>query len=280
MSEESLKKEDYVEPCCPFDTSQWKKEAPVKPIDIRRVVEKLDEYFYKGDMNGAMRHLQYWKEEAVLGNDRTGEFQVENELMGLCRKLGKGEEAKSHATRAIELVGELGIGDNVGAATAFLNCGTVFRAFGESERSIELFKKAESIYRAQLPEGDERFGGLYNNMALSESDLGMYEDAIRHDGMALSVMEGVSGGKANMAITYLNMANLYEAWLGLEDALSKIDECVENAWNALNDPSLNHDGYYTFVCEKCYTTFLYYGYLEYGEEIQKRSEKNKEPLNA
>lgn len=275
MSDSYIKKEDYEEPCCPFDTSGWKKEAPVRPIDIRRVIEKLDEHFYNGDMEGAMRHLLYWKEEAAAGNDLQGEFQVENELMGLCRKLNKGEEAKAHAERALKLIDELNIGDNVGAATSYLNCGTVFRAFAEPEKSVPLFEKAEAIYKAQLKEGDERFGGLYNNMALSESDLGKYGEALKHNRMALSVMEKIPGGKANMAITYLNMANLVETWKGLEDALKDIEEYVEAAWTALNDPSLKHDGYYAFVCEKCYQTFLYYGYLEYGEEIRKRSE-NKE----
>lgn len=273
MSEKELKKEDYVEPCCPFDTSQWKKEAPVKPIDIRRVIEKLDEYFYKGDMEGAMRHLLYWKEEAIAGNDLFGEFQIENELMGLTRKLGKGDEAKAHAARAIELIDILGIGDNIGAATSYLNCGTVLCAFGEPEKSLSMFEKAEKIYKAQLPENDERFGGLYNNMALTETGLGRYADALRHDEMAVSIMKNIPGGNANAAITYLNMANLLEAQLGLEGALLKIEEYVEAAFNALNDPSLKHDGYYAFVCEKCYPTFLYYGYLEYGEEIQKRAEK-------
>lgn len=276
MNEKRLKIEDYTEPCCPFDTSQWKKEAPVRPIDIRRVTEKLDEYFYKGDMDGAMRHLLFWKEEAAAGNDLQGEFQVENELMGLCRKLGKGEEAKAHAERTLVLIDRMNIGDNTGAATAYLNIGTVYRAFGEPERSIPLFQKAEAVYREQLPAGDERFGGLYNNMALSEMDLGRYEDSLKHNLLAVSVMEKIPGGRADAAITFLNMAELYEAWLPAEEAVSKIEECMESAWEALNDLSLTRGGYYSFVCEKCYPAFLYFGYLEYGEEIKKRSEKNKE----
>lgn len=273
MDKEYLKKEDYAEPCCPFDASQWKTETPVKRIDIRRVTEKLDEYFYGGDTAGALRHLMFWREEARLGNDRQGEFQIENELMGLCRKMGKGEDAKAHALRAVELIDELGISGNIGAATAYLNCGTVFRAFGEPERSLGFFRKAEDIYRSELSENDERFGGLYNNMALSESDLGMYENALMHNKAALSVMEKIPGGKADMAVTYLNMADLANARSGLEVALPEIEALIEKAWAALDSPDLTHDGYYSFVCEKCYPSFLYYGYLEYGEEIRKRSEK-------
>ena len=268
MSE--LKKEDYQEPCCPFDTSQWKTEPAKEHIDIRRITAKLDEFFYEKDYTGAKRLLVYWLDSAKEMEDGYGEFQMENELMGLCRKLDQGEEAVSHAERALELIDKLEIGDNLGAATSYVNAGTVFKAFGQAERSIPLFEKARKLYEAQLKEGDGRLGGLYNNYALALTDLGRYDEAIACYRKALDVMAKVEGGEADSAITWLNLANCEEARVGLEDALSVIEESVEKAWALLNSETLPRNSYYRFVCEKCIPTFEYYGYIAYAEELTAR----------
>ena len=54
MNNSSIKKEDYAEPCCPFE-----KPDAVKTIPVRRVLDKLDEYFARDDAAGAERHLNY-----------------------------------------------------------------------------------------------------------------------------------------------------------------------------------------------------------------------------
>lgn len=267
---EELKKEDYQEPCCPFDASQWKQEEATEHIDIRRITAKLDEFFYEKDYTGAKRLLNYWLESARTMKDGNGEFQMENELMGLTRKLGQGEEAVSHAENALALIDRLGIADNLGAATSYVNAGTVFKAFGKAERAIPLFEKARALYEEKLKPGDGRLGGLYNNFALALTDLGRYDEAMEYYRKALEVMNRVEGGEADAAITWLNMANCEEAGKGLEEALPFIEEAVENAWSALNSENLPREGYYRFVCEKCIPTFEYYGYLAYAEELEKR----------
>jgi len=265
-----LKKEDYQEPCCPFDASQWKKEETVEHIDIRRITAKLDELFYEKDYTGAKRLLNYWLESARTMKDGNGEFQMENELMGLCRKLGQGDEAMAHAENALALTRKLGIEDNLGAATAYVNAGTVFKAFGKAEKAIPLFEKARSIYEEKLADGDGRLGGLYNNFALALTDLGRYAEAMNCYRSALDVMAKVEGGEADAAITRLNMANCEEAQKGLEEAIPFIEESVEKAWELLNSEKLPREGYYRFVCEKCIPTFEYYGYLAYAEELRER----------
>jgi len=268
MSE--LKKEDYQEPCCPFDTSQWKKEPPKEHIDIRRITEKLDEFFYEKDFTGAKRLLLYWLESAKEMEDGFGEIQMENELMGLTRKLRQGEEAIAHAERALELIDKLELTENLGAATTFVNAGTVFKAFGKAERSLPLFAKAQKIYEAQLKDSDGRLGALYNNFSLALTDLGRFDEAMAYYRKALTVMAKVEGGEADCAITWLNMANCEEIHLGMEKALPFIEEAVENAWTLLNSDKLPRNGYYRFVCEKCTPTFEYYGYIAYAEELRAR----------
>ena len=86
--------------------------------------------------------------------------------MGLCRKLGKEAEAMDFANRTVQLVHELGMDQNITGATAFLNAGTVYKAFGKAAEGFHYFEEAKAIYEAQLDPNDSRLAGLYNNMAL------------------------------------------------------------------------------------------------------------------
>ena len=180
-------------------------------ISIERILEKLDGNLNKNDYAAAERHLLYWLSESRAVSDHRAEMLVLNELMGLYRKLGRREDALARVNEALLRIDELGISEQVGAATTFLNCATVYKAFGEPSESIKLFGLAEAIYKRELSPDDERFGGLYNNMALTLVDLSLFEEANAAYLRALDVMQKHDGGDLEVAITYLNMASAAEA---------------------------------------------------------------------
>jgi hypothetical protein len=41
----------------------------------------------------------------------------------------------------------------------------------------------------------------------------------------------------------------------------------------LDDPALEHDGYYAFVCDKCAPTLEYYGYFDDARRIREEAER-------
>ena len=73
-------------------------------IPTFRVLEKLDEILRKNDFDSAKRHLTYWLEEAKMLGDNDGKLLVLNELMGLSRKVGDGEQAISYVQKALSLI--------------------------------------------------------------------------------------------------------------------------------------------------------------------------------
>jgi len=190
--------------------------------------------------------------------------------MGLCRKLGEEHNALQYADSALALVGQLGITDTVGAATTYVNAATVRKAFGRATEALELFEKALSIYERDLPTGDDRLGGLYNNMALALVDTAQYDRAEVFYRRALAVMEQVPDGEAEMAITYLNMASAAEAQYGLEEADSRIAGYLQTAAELLDKGQHRTDGGYAFVCEKCAPVYGYYGYFVYESTLKER----------
>lgn len=268
-----LKPEDYFEPACPFCTEHHKDTPPVRTIPTERIIAKLDEHLSKNDYSAAERHLVYWLDEAVSGRDIRGSLLMRNELMGLYRKLGRKNDAFNCVEAALGIISDKNLTDNIGAATTYLNCATVYKAFGMAEKSIPFFEKAKKIYESNLRENDERFGGLYNNMALAYVDLKEFSKADELYKKALDIMRNVDGGEPEAAITYLNMANAAEAEHGLENAEDIITEYLENAIKLLDSCISETDGNYAFVCDKCSSVFGYYGYFFYQKELERRSKK-------
>ena len=241
-----------------------------KHIEAERVLSKLDEYFNRNDYTSAERHILYWLEEAKSIIDDRTVLLLSNELMGLYRKISKKEQALDTVKNVLSLVEKMGIENDTGAGTSYLNCATVYKAFGMTQESLSLFEKTMKIYEKQLSPDDKRFGGLYNNMAISLVDSKRFDEAYALYDKAISVMSKTENGELEVAITYLNIANAKEDELGLEDACEEISDLLEKAKNIL-DNYQKRDGYYAFVCEKCKSVFGYYGYFAYEHKLNERS---------
>ena len=235
-----------------------------------RVLEKLDSLLRSNDYAGARRLLQYWLSEAEYTRDDQGILLMENELMGLCRKLGEREQALKYAQAALDQMGKMGIGDNVGAATTYLNSATVCKAFGMPEDAINLFQMAKRIYERDLPATDDRLGGLYNNMGLALVDLKRFREAEALYRKAIAIMEAVPEKEPEQAITWLNLATAAEMEQGLPQGQPVIAGYARKAMECMDIGNDRTDGNYAFVCEKCASVFAYYGYEDYAAQLKER----------
>ncbi|MEE1064658.1 MAG: tetratricopeptide repeat protein [Acutalibacteraceae bacterium] len=239
-------------------------------ILTQRVLSKLDEHLGRNDYDAAERHLLYWFAEAKAENDKRCMMLILNELAGLYRKLGREEDALRTVSSALELIEEMGIAENIGAGTTYINCATVYKAFGKAESALPLFEKAKSVYEKELSPDDKRFGGLFNNMALALVDLERYDEAYELYDKAVTVMENADDGDLEVAITYLNIASAKETELGAVESDEVVREYIEKAMKILDEHE-NRDGYYAFVCEKCASVFGYFGYFIYEKDLEKRA---------
>ena len=258
---------------CPFDFSQWTGKPPVQPIPAGRVLEKLDECYSRGDLDAAVRLAEYWIREAKAGNDLRGEFAVSNELMGIFRKLGRKDSALSAAERSLELIALMDMQGSVTEGTALVNAATVCRAFDMPEKSLELFESAVQIYENGLPEGDDRLAGLYNNMAVTLCSLGRFGEAEELLFCALEILGNIKDSEGEQAVSWLNLADLYEAQKGPEGSEEDVRRCCIKAVELLDSPMLPRDGNYAFYCEKCAPVLAYYGFFEASEDLSARAEE-------
>ena len=110
-------------------------------------------------------------------------------------------------------------------------------------------------------------------MALALVDAKRFDEAEQLYFKALDVMGMEEGGGLEQAITYLNMATMAEVRFPREKGDLLIKEYVQKAMTLIEEYPLEKGGYYTFVCEKCATSFGYYGYPEYARELSARARR-------
>ncbi len=253
---------DYKEPQCALcggrEFYNPKDSDTLGTIPVARIIEKVDDCYERGNLNEALRMLNYWRAEAIALRDYRGQISVNNELVGVHRKLGDETEALEIVEETLMLVDKLGIAETVSGATILLNCATDLKAFGQSERALPMYKAVEEVYLANLDAGDDMLAGLYNNYALCFVDLEMYKDAEGYYHKALEVKRAVKDGELESAITYVNLAHMYEVCA--DD--TSVKESLDTAVRLLRTPDLPHNGYYAFVLEKCVPSLEYFGYTE------------------
>lgn len=109
------------------------------------------------------------------------------------------------AREAAEIVYGEKMEEGVSGATILLNAATTENAFGDKQRARSLFGQAKRVLERELPAGDKRLAGLYNNMAslYSEEDP---ERALAYFEKALAVLSAQDVPDCEAAVTYVNMA--------------------------------------------------------------------------
>lgn len=243
--------------------------AEINNLTPQMILNELDEYLSRKNYDGAEAFLLKTLDTAN-SNDFKTEILCLNELMGLYRKLGRKDEAYSCTHKALNLIDEFKLDGQVGVATTYLNCATVFKAFDEPQKALKFYEKANAIYDNKLEPDNLQFAGLYNNMALALVDLKRFDEADTLYKKAIEILKSDPSGALDTAITYLNMASAAEAEFGLEEAENIITENLKLAEDLLHNYP-KRDGYYAFVCEKCATVFGYYGYFFFENELKERA---------
>ena len=239
-------------------------------IPLSRIIEKVDSLFNKNDYLEAGKLLEYWLKEASALKDRQGELSILNELIGYYRKVKNEAKALESINKALLLLDVLEQKGSITGGAVLLNCATAFKAFEKSDKALPLYLEAENIYKNLLDSNDERFGGLYNNFALALVDLNEFDKAIDYYYKAIAVMQKIDNGKQDLAITYVNLAHLFDQ---KGDKREKSVDCLFKAYELLNDDSIIKNGYFAYVLSKCAPSFKYFGFDKIATELETLSKE-------
>ena len=264
---------DYTEPCCCFDASLYTgtpDTSPVEhPLDVPAIIKGLDELNNSGREAEAEAYLDQWLEKARSRKDWRAELTILSELLGQVRRSLKEEKGIRTVNEVLTLLHTHTLGSTVSGATILLNAATTLKCFGRAGQSIPIFRHVARVYADHLDPGDYRFAGLYNNMALSFSNVRDFPSAEKYFQLAYAVLEKCPGTENDRAVTLCNLAECYDAQ-DPEDP--RIENCLEKAWSCLNEPGIRKDGYHAFTISKCAPSFDRLGYFLYASELRKRAD--------
>ena len=265
---------DYQDPICCFDASAYlgtpDTEHESAVLDVPAMIGELDRLYNTGRESEAGDYLRACREKAAALGDWRAELSFLSELMGHTRRSGDKTEGLQAVEDGLALIREHRLGSSVSGATVMLNAATTMKCFGRAEDSIPFFEHVSRVYAQHLDPGDYRFAGLYNNMALSYEDAGDYRKAEQHFLLAMRVISACPNPDNELAVTLCNLAELYDRQ-DPED--ERINACMEQAWEHLNNPALPRDGYHAFTISKCAPSFDYFGYFLYAKELKERAEQ-------
>ncbi len=264
---------DHIESACCFDSSAYTGSpdtAPTKKaFDVPAVIARLDGLYNGGREKEAEGFLCEHRDAARACGDWRAELSMISELMGHYRR-DKNEQAGLNAVwQGLDIIKEHRMGSTVSGATVMLNAATTLKCFGKPEESVKIFSHVARVYADNLDPKDYRFAGLYNNMALSYCDVGDYQQAEMYFKMAIRIMEGCNEPGNEMAVTFCNMAEMYDK---MDQGNPRVGRYMEYAWEILNSPELTRDGYHAFTVSKCWPTFEHFGFFVWAEELKQRAE--------
>ena len=182
----------FNEAACCFDASMYTGVPDAAPcaqsLDTKGIIAGLDKLLFSGDDAAAGEYLDRWCQKAQEAGDWRTELTLQSELMGFHRRTSDKAAAMAAVERGLELIREHRLGSTVSGATIILNAATTLKAYGMAAQSIPMFMQSCRVYSQTLDPLDYRFGGLYNNMALSYADIGEYDTAEGYYKKALGVI--------------------------------------------------------------------------------------------
>ncbi len=265
---------EHNEPRCCFDVSGYTGVPDAEPtgetLPVPELIRQLDALYDSGREAEAGEFLLRAGERARMLGDWRAELSILSELMGYYRRARQEDGGLAAVTEGLNIIREHNLGFTVSGATVMLNAATTMKCFGRAAESMELFRHVCRVYAQNLDPMDYRFGGLYNNMALSCADTGDYQGAEQYFKLAMGVIENCENPDNELAVTLCNMAEMYDRQ-DPED--QRIGQCMERAWAHLNAPELPWDGYHAFTISKCAPSFDYFGYFIWAGALKERAEK-------
>lgn len=238
-------------------------------LNIREIIAGADRLFNNGKTEELGGYLRRWRAAAAECGDKAAELSILSELMGHYRMAGDKERGLEAVQSGFALIEKLGISDTAAAGTIRLNGATVLQAFGMIGEALEHYRKVMECYNRNLPAGDQRFAGLFNNMASAYAAVGDLKTAEDHYLKALELLKQ-HGQIMDQAVALVNLARLYAA-ADPGDELVKIS--LECAMECFNSPEIPRDGYYAHTCRKCASAFGELGSIEDEKILNMRADK-------
>lgn len=245
---------------------------PTGRISAARFIRRLDQCFARNDLKEAGACIVYWEQEARNLGDLCGLLTVKNEQLGYYRRTDDKKAGLEAVEEAVSLVEELGMEEEISGATILVNAATTLKAFGEAEKGIPFYDRAEKVYLSRGMGQAYEYAAMLNNRAAAFCDLARYEEGEQDYRNAVRILKEEGAHDGEIAVSLVNLAHLTFDRDG--SSYEQVEALLDAAWEYINSRRQPHDGNYAFILSKCAPSFSYFGrkmeaaaLLEVAEEI-------------
>ncbi|QSQ12704.1 serine/threonine-protein kinase [Myxococcus landrumensis] len=157
-----------------------------------------------------------------LGGDAPMEVTLATNLSSLLQAKGKLPEAVTEGLHALELARKTYPPKDARLATPLLNAGRVLGLAGRFEEAAAFLREAHERYVAHYGPDHPDVGAVLSLLAVQETYLNRYEDAVAHQERVLAIYAGVHGAESlNVASAMHNMGNMLSHVPGRNDAAAE-----------------------------------------------------------
>ncbi len=212
-------------------------------MDINEILKKSDQLFISDHPEDGAAYLEQCLEDVYSGEKMcTIKLPILNELMGYYRSISQLDTAWKYALEAEKIIEEYGLESNIASVTTDLNIANLYRASGEVEQALNIYKKVEGIYQTEGLTNDRRVGGVYNNMSVAYMELRDLESAVKYGEKAIEAIKNLPGSADERITIYGNLAGaLLQA---KEPDFKKIEEYLDQAKDLFENecPQSGHYG--------------------------------------
>lgn len=175
-------------------------------VDINKVLMEYDNMFGVHSLEEIDEFLTEKIEAALDEADYYSVLTLMNEMLGFCRDTCQRDKGLYYCESVERMFDRLTLTDTVEYATSMINVANAYRAFGLHDKSMDVFRTVEIIYRAKLSAGEFNFASLYNNWSLLYQEMGDFVNAEKMLKRALSVVDTHANAAMQQATTRCNLA--------------------------------------------------------------------------
>ena len=220
-------------------------------IPIDRIIDKLDRLLSSDKSREAEDLLIYWLGEAENDNDLSGALSILNEQIGFYRRYYDEDKGLKAIDSALDKMTK--IGEQASFSTFYVNIATTYKAFGKLVEATNNYTIAEELFVKYERTDTYEYAAYLNNVGTLYSELGLLVSARISFEKAIDILEHLGSEQAQIAISYVNIAELTDA------SEEKIEKCLDLAWEYINKAPFPRGGDYAFVCEKLAPSFEKFG---------------------
>ena len=146
-------------------------------MELNDILNKLDSLFEDNKIDEVEPFLRDELKKALENERLDVAVSLLNEMMGFFRETSQWQKAYECIEAVFHLMDTMGLKGSPHYGISLVNAANAYRAGGEYEKSLEMYIKAQDIYKANFSDDDSQYAALYNNLSLLYQETGDYNKA-------------------------------------------------------------------------------------------------------